>query len=213
MSYMPSWWTGVESNRRRVGLQPTALPSELPIRVLVEGAGVEPAQPEASGLQPGYLADECPSPIGAGGRHRTCTPPLTKQLLCQLSHASLRKESGDRRTGAPAGPADRSAMTRSAAPDITQSTLLKNSRGQKKAPAVEPARAFLCSGGFGLPALQNGCLERPSAWARHARIHRDSHSHGRPPAGTARTGSSRRRWLRSDAAPMNRHRTVQVVEA
>lgn len=35
MSYMPrTWWIGMELNHRRAGLQPTALPIELPIQKL-----------------------------------------------------------------------------------------------------------------------------------------------------------------------------------
>ena len=39
-----NWWIGMELNHRRAGLQPTALPIELPIR-LVEREGVEPTKP------------------------------------------------------------------------------------------------------------------------------------------------------------------------
>ena len=53
------------------GLQPAALLPKLPIR-LVERVGVEPTKPIwVPGLQPGYLASECLSGVGADGEPRT----------------------------------------------------------------------------------------------------------------------------------------------
>lgn len=102
---------------------------------LVEGAGVEPAKPcGAPGLQPGYLAYECPSDIGADGEFRPHNRLLTRQLLYRLSYVSIvcrgRRQGALRRLRAVVPYHDEKLPRH-----ITQSTLLKSAAGtQKKAP-------------------------------------------------------------------------------
>lgn len=53
--------------------------------VLVERVGVEPTRPIwVPGLQPGYLASECLSGVGADGEPRTHNLLFTRQLLCHI---------------------------------------------------------------------------------------------------------------------------------
>ena len=64
--------------------------ARLPDLKLVEGAGVEPAQPEGRlGYSQGISPMNSPSETGADDRHRTCNRLLTRQLLCQLSYVSF----------------------------------------------------------------------------------------------------------------------------
>ncbi len=74
------------------GLQPAALLPKLPI-LLVERVGVEPTKPRgAPGLQPGYLASESLSGVGADGEPRTHNLLFTRQLLCQIElHQQYRR--------------------------------------------------------------------------------------------------------------------------
>ena len=65
------WWIGMESNHRRAGLQPTALPIELPIR-LVERVGVEPTKPIGRLVYSQGFSPVNASPNqGAEGEHQT----------------------------------------------------------------------------------------------------------------------------------------------
>ena len=82
----------MELNHRRAGLQPTALPIELPIR-LVEREGVEPTKPVGRLVYSQVISPVKASPkIGADGEHRTHNLLFTRQLLCQIElHQQYRR--------------------------------------------------------------------------------------------------------------------------
>ncbi len=82
----------MELNHRRVGLQPTALPIELPIH-LVERVGVEPTKPiRRLVYSQGFLPVKTSPKTGADGEPRTHNLLFTRQLLCQIElHQQYRR--------------------------------------------------------------------------------------------------------------------------